>query len=209
MLKGILTVLAVLTIAGSAIAETIKLPPPQKTGGMPLMEALDKRCSTRVFSPKPLSKQDISNLLWAAFGVNRNNGKRTAPSARNWQEIGIFVCTAEGLFKYNAKANTLEKIFGKDIRKEAHKQKFTPEPPVFLVYAADFRKISTRNMRDKVFYSATDTGFISQNVYLFCAANKMSTVVLGYIDRDKLRKAMKLDHNYNIILTQPVGYMAK
>jgi SagB-type dehydrogenase family enzyme len=183
----------------------IKLPEPQKDGGIPLMKALSLRKSARTFSDKKLSPQVISNLLWAAFGINREDGKRTAPSARNWQDVDIYVAMDSGLYLYDAKSNTLLLKLSKDIREVVGVQDFTQTAPVCLIYVSDFSKMQGKDS-DKVFYSATDTGFISQNVYLFCASEKLNTVVLGWVNKPELRKAMKLSKDKHIILTQPVGY---
>jgi SagB-type dehydrogenase family enzyme len=187
----------------------IKLPPPEKKGGMPLMEALSKRESNRTFSSKELSEQTISNLLWAAFGINRKKtDKRTAPSARNKQEIDIYLCTSKGVYLYDAKDNSLKPALDKDIRLETGKQDFTGEAPACLVYVANFDRMAG-SLEDKIFYSAADTGFISQNVYLFCASTGLNTVVLGYVDKATLKKIMNLGENQRIILTQPVGHPKK
>jgi SagB-type dehydrogenase family enzyme len=189
---------------------TIKLPDPQVNGGKPLMQALKDRTSSRSFSPQKLSDQTLSNLLWAAFGVNRpGTGKRTAPSAVNWQEIDIYVVTAEGLYLYNAKNQTLELISSGDIRAATGKQDYAKEAPVTLVYVADFLRMGKALKEDKELYSAADTGFISQNVYLYCASEGLATVVRGSIDRLALTKALKLRHDQKIILAQSVGYPKK
>ena len=186
--------------------ETIQLEKPQFDRGVKLMEALKKRRSTRSFSPKELPKDVLSNLLWAASGVNRpESGLRTAPTAVNWQEIDIYAAMKKGLYLYNAREHTLEPVMAKDLRASAGKQGFTQVAPVDLIYVADFSKMSG-DEANKVFYSATDTGFISQNVYLFCASEGLVTVVLGRVDKPALAKAMNLKENQRVILTQPVGY---
>lgn len=193
-------------LCANAENSEIKLPPPQKTGGMPLMQALDKRQSNRSFSSKELSKQMLSNLLWAAFGVNRaDSGKRTAPSARNKQEIDIYLCAKKGVYVYDAKSNSLKLYMNKDIRAETGKQKFTQDAPACLVYVANFDRMGG-SPDSKIFYSAADTGFISQNVYLFCASSGLNTVVLGYVDKPALEKLLKFGKNRKVLLTQPVGY---
>ena len=185
-----------------AQAADIKLPEPQKTGGMPLMEALNARRTQRTFSSKPLSAQQLANLLWAAFGINRDNGKRTAPSAINAQEIQIYVALPSGLYLYQAKSNTLEQISDRDIRAQVGRQAFVKTAPVGLIYVSDYDLIKG----ESEFYSATDTGYISQNVYLFCASAGMNTVVLGSVDKTVLQAAMKLKPSQHVILTQPVGF---
>ena len=185
----------------------IHLAAPQTSGGKPLMAALKDRRTSRSFSAKKLSPQQLSNLLWAAFGVNRpDSGKRTAPSAVNWQEIDIYVALSEGLYLYEGKAHALKPILGEDLRALAGRQPFTGVAPVDLIYVADRSRMGRAEDDDKDFYSAVDTGLISQNVYLFCASEGLATVVLGMVDRAALADKMGLRADQRIILTQPVGY---
>jgi len=171
---------------------------------------LKDRKSSREFSSEKLSLQTLSNLLWAAFGVNRpSSGKRTAPSAVNWQEIDIYVATADGLYLYDAMKHLLMPILNEDIRALAGTQRFVKDAPINFVFVADFSKMGRAGTEEKNFYSATDTGFISQNVYLYCASEGLATVVRGLIDRDALSKAMKLRPDQKIILAQTVGYPKK
>ena len=216
-MKKILFVLSLVFVC-SAVSfgqklKPIKLLKPQTDGGKPLMQALKARKSSRVFSDKKLPLQVLSNLLWAAFGVNRpeggRTGKRTAPSACNWQEIDVYVALAEGLYLYNAKENILEPVLAKDIRAAAGRQKFTQQAPVDLIFVADLTKMGRADKNTWIFYSAADTGFISQNVYLFCASEGLATVVLGYVDKALLSREMGLKDNQKVILSQPVGYPAK
>jgi SagB-type dehydrogenase family enzyme len=174
------------------------------------MQVLRDRSSCRSFSSEKLPNQILSNLLWAAFGINRpDTGKRTAPSAVNWQEIDIYVATAEGLYLYDAKTQTLEPVLSGDIRPATGKQDFVKEAPVNLIYVADFSRMGTAPKEDKELYSAADTGFISQNVYLYCASEGLATVVRGSIDKQTLTKMMKLRPDQKIILAQSVGYPKK
>jgi nitroreductase len=185
----------------------VQLLKPQVDRGKPLMQALKNRSSSRSFSSEKLPLQVLSNLLWAAFGVNRpETGKRTAPSAMNRQEIDIYVATADGLFLYNAKDNILSPVLAEDIRAITGRQGYVKEAPLNLIYVADFSKMGDTTSEEKEFYSAADTGFIGQNVYLFCASEDLATVVRGSIDRKALAKAMKLRPNQRIILAQSVGY---
>ncbi|MBU1127793.1 MAG: SagB/ThcOx family dehydrogenase [Candidatus Omnitrophica bacterium] len=186
--------------------EPIKLSAPRLEKGKLLMEALSERQSSRSFSSEPLPIEVLSDLLWAAFGVNRpDSGRRTAPSARNWQEIDIYVAMEKGLYLYDAGQNVLQPVLAQDIRAACGLQAFTQIAPVDLIFVADLSKMSgDKTITD--FYSATDTGFISQNVYLFCASEGLSTVVLGWVDRIRLAEVMGLKENQKIVLTQPVGY---
>lgn len=185
----------------------IKLPPPQTDGGMPLMRALKQRQSQREFSTKELSLQTLSDLLWAAAGVNRpDTGGRTAPTAMDRQEIDIYVAVKDGLFLYDAKAHALLPVLPGDIRAVTGDQAFVKDAPVNLIFVADHRKMEGMTGEQKDFYAATDTGYISENVYLFCASAGLATVVRGWINKLTLTKAMKLRPSQTIILAQTVGY---
>jgi SagB-type dehydrogenase family enzyme len=188
----------------------IQLPQPQIDTGRPLMQVLNDRKSSRTFSTRELPDQVLSDMLWAAFGENRQRtGKRTAPSAMNWQEIDIYVTTARGLYLYDAKAHALKPVLLKDLRAETGRQPFVGEVPVNLVYVADFSRMGQAKIDEKVFYSAADTGFISQNVYLYCASTGLATVVRGLIDRSTLANIMGLRPDQRVILAQSVGYPKK
>src|SRR5512135_130409 len=154
----------------------IQLPPPQTSGGRPLMLVLKERQTQREFRSEKLPMQVLSNLLWAAFGINRPDGRRTAPSAMNWQEIDIYVAMGDGLFLYNAKANRLEPVLAKDVRAATGTQDFIATAPVNLVYVTDLNKTG-RAGSEAEFFTAADAGFIAENVYLFCASEGLATVV--------------------------------
>lgn len=206
--------LAVLLICpASGLAQGLKatrLPPPQMDGGRPLMQVLKNRASSRNFSPEKLPVQVMSNMLWAAFGVNRpESGGRTAPSASNSQEMDIYVATSDGLFLYDAKANLLKPVLAEDIRALTGRQPFVKEAPATLIYVSDLAKMTRAVPGDREFYAAAHTGFISQNVYLFCASEGLATVVRASIDRPALAKAMGLRPDQKITLVQTVGYPKK
>jgi SagB-type dehydrogenase family enzyme len=214
LFRAMLTALIFLLICPALVLaqdlKPIKLLAPQTNGGRPLMQVLKDRKSSREFSGKELPLQVLSNMLWAASGVNRtDSGKRTAPSAVNWQEIDIYVATAHGLYLYDAKANVLQPVLAEDIRSLTGHQSFVQEVPVNLIYVADQAKMGERTAEEKVFYSAADTGFIGQNVYLYCASEGLATVVRGLIDRPALEKTMKLRPEQKVILAQSVGYSKK
>jgi SagB-type dehydrogenase family enzyme len=188
----------------------IKLLKPQTEGGLPLMQTLKARQSLREFGAEKLPLQVLSNLLWAADGVNRaDSGKRTAPSAVNWQNIDIYVALADGLYLYQPVGHVLKGILTEDIRAATGRQDFVKEVPVNLVFVADFSKINRGTDEDKNFYSAAHTGFISQNVYLYCASEGLATVVRGLIDRESMAKLMKLRPDQKVMLAQSVGYPKK
>ena len=197
---------AALLVAGCGFAaDPILLPKPQTEGGKPLMEALRLRQSTREYSPKKLSPQMLSNLLWAAFGTNRPDGRRTAPSANNRQEITVYAALADGLYRYDATAHRLDPVLDQDVRAATGTQDFVAGAPLNLVFVADLGKRSG-TPEDQAFYTGADTGFISQNVYLFCASEGLATVVRAGVDRAALAKLMKLGENQRITLVQTVGY---
>jgi SagB-type dehydrogenase family enzyme len=186
---------------------TMKLPLPQTTGGKPLLQAMQERRSAREFAAKPLTPQLLSNLLWAAAGVNRpESGHRTAPSARDWREIDIYVATADGAFVFDPNAHALRRVLARDVRALTGQQDFVATAPLNLVYVADLSRMAEADDVDRNRYAAADTGFIAQNVYLFCASAGLNTVVRGLVDRDALAAALGLRPHQQIVLAQTVGY---
>ena len=176
-------------------------------GGAPLMLALSRRQSSRSFSAKAIPDQVLSNLLWAANGINRADaGKRTAPTAVNRQEVDIYIAMAEGLYLYNAKLHALSLVVAKDLRALTGRQGYVQNAPLNLIYVADMSRVAGNSREDKLLYAAADTGFIGQNVYLFCASEGLATVIRAFIDKDALGKAMNLKSSQMIILAQTVGY---
>jgi len=216
MKKVFLSVVVLFCFVASSIAadlSPIKLPPPDLKGGKSLIQSLQERKTSRSFSTKKLSIDVLSNLLWAACGVNRpDSGKRTSPTAMNWQEIDVYVAMEEGLYLYNAKAHVLEPVLKGDLRKNTTEflqpsRSSVAGAPLQLIYVADYAKMSiAANDEEKKLYSAADTGFIAQNVYLYCASAGMATVIRGMVNRDTLSKDMKLRDKQKIILVQAVGY---
>jgi SagB-type dehydrogenase family enzyme len=195
------------TASGGQDLVPIQLPAPQIHGGKPLMEALRDRRSIRSFLPDDLPLQILSNLLWAGFGVNRpGTGYRTAPSAVNWQEVDIYLATREGAYRYDAQANRLEPVRAGDLRALTGTSAWVASAPLNLVYVADLAKITRDSEEEKNFYSAIDTGFISQNVYLYCASEGLATVVRAQVNREALAEALGLRPDQKIIVAQTVGY---
>lgn len=209
---AILSIVIIASVLTAAVAcaqelKPIKLPAPQTEGGKPLMQALKERKTSREFSPRELPPQVLSNLLWAAFGINRpESGKRTAPSAVNWQEIDIDVAMSKGLYLYDAKNQMLQPVLAQDLRALTGEQDFVKDAPINLVYVADFSKMGNAPDNGKEADASADTGFIGQNVYLFCASEGLATVVRGLIDKPPLEKAMGLRPDQRVILAQTVGY---
>lgn len=210
---AILTVGSVLSVRPNITSaegvKPIQLLKPSVSSQNALLQLLGRRMSSREFSSEPLPMGVLSNILWAAFGINRPDGKRTAPSARNQQEIDIYIATGNGLYLYDAKSNLLNPILAEDIRGMTGRQSFVKDAAVNLVYVADYSRMGTSTEEEKIFYSAADTGFISENVYLYCASEGLATVVRGYIDRPALANVMKLRPEQKIILAQSIGYPKK
>jgi nitroreductase len=170
------------------------------------MQALKERKSDREFASRKIPDQVLSNMLWAGAGINRPDGRRTAPTARNRQEIEIYVVTAEGASLYEPKAHALKLVAAGDFRTQAGTQDYVKDAPVNLVYVADTAKMRGVSAEDILLYAGADTGFVSQNIYLFCASEGLATVVRAMVDRTALAKALSLRPEQRIILAQSVGY---
>lgn len=193
--------------SGAAQDSLVALPKPATEGGKPLMEALKNRQSSREFGQKKLPEQVLSNLLWAAFGVNRaDSGKRTAPSANDRRPIDIYVATGDGLWLFDAERHGLVLVHDGDIRVLTGKQGFVKDAAVNLIYVADWSKMGQLSEDDKRVTAGIDTGVIAQNVSLFCSSEGLATVVRGAVDKPPLAGAMKLRADQVIILAQSVGY---
>jgi len=188
--------------------QQVQLPKPQIDGGKPLMQALSERKSTRAYKSQKLPDQVLSNLLWAAWGTNRPDGKRTAPSAMNRQEIDVYVVLAEGAYVYDAKAHALNPVAAGDLRAQTGAQPFVKEAPLNLVYVADTAKMTGGSEQDKPIWYGAAAGFISQNAYLYCASEGLATVVRGMVDRNALAGPLSLRPEQRIVLAQTVGYPA-
>jgi len=212
-LKASLATGAILSMGPNvALAEepkAIQLLKPQMGSGSPFMQLLWKRMSSREFSPEPLPAEVLSNLLWAAFGINRPDGRRTAPTASNKQEIDVYVAAPGGLYLYDAKGSLLNPILAEDVRAATGKQDYVKSAAVNLVYVADFSKMNPGSNEDKILLSAAATGLICENVYLYCASEGLAAVVRANIDKPALARVMKLRPDQNIVLAQSVGYPKK
>jgi SagB-type dehydrogenase family enzyme len=184
---------------------SIQLPYVRRSGGAPLREVLAARKSSRDFSKAPLELQTIADLLWSAFGVNRPDDGRTAPSARGWREIDIYVALQDGVYRYDPACNRLDFVAAGDLRAATGVQDFVAEAPLNLIYVADYSKMQATGEIQQEFFAAADTGCIAQNVYLFCAAEGLASVVRALIDRAALAKAIGLQRHQHIILAQSVG----
>jgi len=187
------------------IGQTLELPAPQKTGGMPLMETLAKRATVRSFDTTDISMQQLSNLLWASFGVNRPDGRRTAPSANNKQEIDIYVLLKNGAYLYNAQNNKLVLVSAEDLRGQAAEQRFA-DAPVQLIFVADLTKIGDSSEEGKLRMANIDCGYISQNTYLYCTSEGLVTGARATVNRDSLISKLKLSPDQRILLAHSVGH---
>jgi SagB-type dehydrogenase family enzyme len=184
----------------------IKLPSPQTEIGKPLMQVLKLRHSNRNFDPKSLPQQELSNILWAAFGINRpESGKRTAPSARNWQEMDVYAVLKEGIYRYDAAANSLVLVVEGDFREVTGTQPYVKDAPLNLVYVADYTRMEGSD-ENRLINSCIDARLIAQNVYLYCASQELATVVRGSFNKEKIIEAFKLKPEQRPVLTQTVGY---
>jgi hypothetical protein len=206
-------VLGVFVLSGAlAAAEPapVKLPAPKTTGGMPLMQALAARHSEREFGAQAIAPQALSNLLWAAWGINRPDGHRTAPSASNRQEIEIYVTLPEGAYLWDAKTNTLNPVAEGDLRGATGSQPFAAAAALNLVLVADTSKAG-RPAADpqQALNIGVDAGVIVENVYLFCASEGLVSVVRASVPKDALARHLKLRDTQLIVVAQSVGYPKK
>lgn len=205
MKKIVLSVLLLGSVlSGSAQTQKkIQLPKPALDNNMTLMQSLKNRKSVREFSTEQISNQDLSNLLWAANGVNRlENNNRTAPSAMNMQDISVYVCNASGVYLYDALKNTLNPVVNKDIRADiAGKQDFMKTAPLFLLLVSDTSKF--KNHGDVL--SAMDAGYVSENIYLYCTAASLHTVARGTMNTEAIKKVLGLKETQVPLLNHPVG----
>lgn len=186
-------------LTSSLFAQDIQLPTPDKKGGKTLMQALSERKSSREFKEKELPNDVLSNLLWAANGFNRED-KRTAPTANNRQELELYLVMKSGIYFYNAREHRLALVKKGDYRKSAGTQTYVANAPVNILFVSDSGKASGKN------YAYTDCGFVSQNIYLFCASEGLATVVRGSYDKKVLEELLQLPANQEVLLTQTVGY---
>ncbi len=184
-----------------------ELPAPRADGGKPLVQALKSRRSMREFSERALPPQVLSDLLWAAFGVNRpQSGDRTAPSWRHALEIDIYAATAEGVWRFVPQRHSLAPVARADIRAKTGRQNFVAVAPLTLVYVADASRMFNVSRDEQRLWAFTDTGFIGQNVYLYCASEGLATVFRGTVDREEVGAALQLKPSQFVTCVQTVGY---
>ena len=207
MKRNLLLLLAIL-IFGAGYAQTkVMLPEPDKTGGMPLMEALSKRSTDRNFTGKALTQQQLSDLLWGAWGINRADGRRTAPSAVNEQDIDLYVFLPDGAYRYDAGEHALVVVAKGDFRDGVCTQAFGKTAPVHVVFVSDLTRLRGNDEQQKRITAAADSGFIGQNIYLVAASEGMKSVVYhGGIDRTKVAELLGLPATSWPVCGQAVGF---
>jgi nitroreductase len=186
--------------------QRIQLPPADRHGGMPLLDAIANRRSSREFAPDLLPLPVLSGLLWAAWGLNRPDGGRTAPSALNCQEVDLYVALPTGAYRYDAAAHALHLVSGSDVRRVTGYQDFVDDAPLDLVLVADHARMTLVPAGERQSYAAVAAGAIAQNVYLYSAANGLATVLRAWIDRTAIADALGLTHDQHVVLSQTVGY---
>lgn len=184
--------------------KTLELPPPQKGGGMPLMTALRLRHSTRDYSDRPIPIQALSDLLWAAFGINRPSGDRTAPYWRHVMVMDIYVAMADGVWLYEPQAHKLLLHMPGDLRAETGLQEFVGTAALDLIYIAHGERMDV-SPEERRLYASVDAAFIGQNVYLFCASEGLATVFRGAVDCPKLGQLLRLPDQTFVTSAQTVG----
>jgi SagB-type dehydrogenase family enzyme len=179
---------------------------PSLAGGMPLLAALTCRQSRREFAPEPLPEQVLSDLLWAAAGINRHDvDGRTAPSALNAQEVLLYVAMPQGLFVYEPKPHALRLVVARDVRRVTGHQDFVDTAPLDLVFVADHTRMKLVPAAQRAAYAHATAGAMAQNVYLYCASEGLATVIRAWFDRDALARAMGLQADHQLLLSQTVG----
>jgi nitroreductase len=200
----------------NAVPPSFDLPKPQLQGGRPLMQALSDRKTNRNISDEKLSPQMLSNLLWAAWGVNRTATRgRTAPSAMNVQEIDLYVFLAEGVYLFDAPSQSLKPVLAEDHRAATGSQADVGKAPVSLVFVADLDKYSgSRGGRGtdaerQVTWSYAHCGFIGQNIYLFAASEGLASWFRAMVDAPALAKLLNLRPAQRVLCSQGVGYPAR
>lgn len=191
----------------AALAQDARmLPEPRKEAGKPLMQALQLRRSIRAFSPRPLPPQLLSDLLWAAYGVNRPGGDRTAPYWRHVMVIDVYAAMADGVWLYDPQQHALRLHLGTDIRKQTGLQDFVATAPLNLVYVVHGERMKDVSPEERRLYGSVDAAFAGQNVYLYCASEGLATVFRGGLDHEKLNHAMRLENGQFVTFAQTVGY---
>lgn len=204
----LLFVCLMLSAAAFAADKVVKLPKPNLNRTGTVMKALSERQSTREYASKALTLADLSDLLWAANGINRSDaGKRTAPSAMNKQDVDVYVILPEGSYLYDAKNHQLNLIAEGDYRGAvAGGQAFVKTAPVSLVLISDVSRFGDAQKIQNQLMGAMDAGIVSQNISIFCSAAKLATVPRASMDAAQLKKVLKLKDSQIPMMNHPVGY---
>ena len=191
----------------AALAQEARLfPAPRKELGKPLMQALQLRRSIREYSQRSLSEQVLSELLWAAYGINRASGDRTAPYWRHIMVIDVYAAMADGVWLYDPKQHALRPHLGVDIRAQTGMQDFVATAPLNLVYVVHGERMGNVSPEAQRLYGSVDAAFAGQNVYLYCASEGLATVFRGAVDYENLGRAMRLGDGQFVAFAQTVGY---
>lgn len=208
LMVAALVVAAALSAAPAVRAEDrVVLPAPRMEGGAPLLTALARRQSIRAYGAEPLAPQILSDLLWAAGGINRPEaGERTAPSWRGSRAIDIYVATPEAVLRYDPAAHALVRLMAGDLRPLTGRQPFAATAPVVLIYVADRSRMPEAPAPQLDLHAHVDAALVAQNVYLFAASEGLGTVLLGNVDKVDLAKALNLRGDQILTFTQPVGH---
>lgn len=196
MKKFIWGVLGVMIIMSNAVAAEKILPQPEQNGGMPIMDALRQRRSGKSFAKKDIDEQTLSNILWAAYGVNDDAGRRTIPTAMNKKELDVYVADANGVWLYDAEGNKLKQISDKNILEIFNTQDYMADAPAVLIYTAD----------KECKYGDMHAGSAYQNVSLYTTSAGMHNVVRGMFDKEKTVQAINLPESQRVIITQAIGW---
>ncbi len=208
-LRNVMLIFIFLTMELFAQPEKIiKLNPPDLNIGSNTMKTFSDRVSVREFDTTMLKIQDLSNLLWAANGVNRkDSGKRTAPSAQNAQDIDVYVCMQKGIYLYDAQNHLLNLVTEGDYRKltEGRKEGATLAPVICLM-VSDISKFKFGSDSLKTIWAAIDAGIVSQNICIFCAAVGLSTRPRAGMNQEKLREVLMLKDSQLLLMNNPVSY---
>lgn len=212
MKRNLYTILISLMMTSYLYAQDsiIQLPAPKMHGGDSLMNCLKNRATKREYSNKELSLQMLSDLLWAANGINRpEEKKRTAPTARNWQDIDLYVVLHSGIYLWDDSSYQLKLIKSGDYMKETGKQNFVEEAPLNIIIVSNTSKMDGVAKDQIMLYAGLHAGYISQNLYLFCASEGLNTVARHYIDIEKISKTLGLKADQLVVLAQTVGFPAE
>ena len=194
MIKTIGVLMATL-MATSVMAADIKLPEPDKSNTTTLIQALEKRHSDREFSDKAIDNKTLSTILWAAYGVNRPDGKRTIPTALDKKDLNVYVFNKDGIWLYDAPSNTLKQQSNENHLDLFQLQDYMKPVSTVLVYTG-----STED------YAVMHAGSAYKNVELYAAANNMGSIVRGYYDREKVPQVLNLPEGQRVIISQAIGW---